>query len=289
MTDIVVTSFYYFTDLKDSRENMREQLLKMEDIKGLIHLAPEGINGMASGSAAKLQEFKNLLGTFPGLADLDYKDSICSQHPFPRWKVELKSQTILYKDEFVPKGERHRHLTPEEWHQLLHGDEAVTVLDTRNYYETKVGKFRDAIDPHIESFTDFADYLDKCELPKEQKTLIYCTGGIRCEKAILDMEQRGFENVYQLEGGILRYIEKYPNEAFEGECFVFDNRVAVDQELAPSETFWICPFCGDPGELRMECKQCKGEALICHSCSEELPVCSKNCAYHYRRLNKQLS
>ena len=286
MEEIIVTSFYQFSDISEVREEMQKKLAAIEEIKGLIHLTPEGINGMASGTAEKLDELRAALASYPHFDEIDYKDSVCAEHPFPRWKVELKEQTIFYKEGYVPNGENHSHISPEKWHELLTGEEPVTVLDTRNYYETRVGKFRQAIDPDIKVFTEFSDYLDNCDLPKDQTTLIYCTGGIRCEKAILEMEEKGFQKVYQLEGGILRYLEKYPNQEFDGECFVFDSRVAVDQELAPSQKYWLCPHCGEPGDLKMDCARCGEEALICKSCAEEKPVCSKNCAYHYKLQKK---
>lgn len=280
---MIVTSFFRFTDLSQVREEIRKRLLQLSGIKGLIHLTPEGINGMAAGTEAELQAMKEILESYPGLKDLDYKDSESPERPFPKWKVELKEQTILYKEKFRPTGEKHRHISPREWHQLLKSGQPLTILDTRNQYETRVGKFKEAIDPEIDSFTEFSDYLESCELPKDRTTLIYCTGGIRCEKAILDMEERGFENVYQLEGGILRYLEQFPHQEFDGECFVFDSRVSVDQKLKPSQKFWICPHCGDPGDLKLACEQCGEEALLCADCAPELPTCSKDCTYHWRR------
>lgn len=227
--------------------------------------------------------FRQVLESRPELAGMEYKDSYCEKNPFPRWKVELKGQVIQYMDKFRPKGE-HNHLSAAEWHALLKSDEEITVLDTRNRYETKVGTFRNAIDPEIDKFTEFTDYLDGCDLPKDRTTLIFCTGGIRCEKAILDMEERGFEKVYQLEGGILKYLEEFPDEEFQGECFVFDRRVAVDQNLDPSKQYWLCPHCGDPGQVEVNCAQCGETARICAKCEAEKPTCSKNCQYHYARV-----
>jgi UPF0176 protein len=284
---MIVTSFFRFVDLSQERIALRDQLRKIEGIKGLIHLTPEGINGMASGTEAELQAMKDILESCPKLQGLEYKNSECPERPFPRWKVELKDQTILYGDQFRPSGERHNHITPAEWHALITSDEPVTLLDTRNRYETRLGIFKDAIDPDIDSFTEFSDYLRDCDLPKDQTTLIYCTGGIRCEKAILDMEEQGFSKVYQLEGGILKYLEEFPEQEFEGECFVFDNRVSVDQKLQPSQRFWLCPHCGDPGELKIACEHCGEEARICADCASVLPTCSKDCTYHWRRLGSK--
>ncbi len=283
---MIVTTFFRFVDLsQEERQALRERLLELPGLKGLILLAPEGINGMASGTEAEISALRELLDSYPHFEGLEYKNSECPQRPFPKWKVELKDQSILYGDRFRPSGERHRHLTPKEWHALLKSKEPVTVLDTRNRYETRVGTFREAIDPDIDSFTEFSDYLENCDLPKDRTTLIYCTGGIRCEKAILEMEELGFSEVFQLEGGILKYLEEFPDEEFEGECFVFDSRVSVDQHLKPSQRFWLCPHCGDPGDLKLPCQQCGGDAHLCADCASVLPTCSKDCTYHWRRLN----
>jgi UPF0176 protein len=281
--NIIVTTFFLFVDLVEEKQDLRETLFALDDLKGLVLIAGEGINGMVAGTTEAIARFRETVENQPKLAGMEYKDSFCAKNPFPRWKVEIKNQVIQYLDKFRPKGE-HNHLSPADWHALLKSGEELTILDTRNLYETRVGTFKNAIDPEIDKFTEFTDYLDGCELPKEQTTLIFCTGGIRCEKAILDMEERGFENVYQLEGGILKYIEEFPDEEFEGECFVFDKRVALDQKLEPSKQYWLCAHCGDPGQVVMDCRRCGNPARICERCSSDKPTCSKDCQYHYNRL-----
>jgi UPF0176 protein len=280
--NIIVTTFFRFVDLVEEKEELREQLSKLDGLRGLILIAGEGINGMVAGTREDVGLFRETLESRTKLAGMEYKDSFCAKNPFKRWKVELKDQVIQYLDKFRPKGE-HNHLTPAEWHALLKSDQELTILDTRNHYETRVGTFKNAIDPAIEKFTEFTEYLDNCELPKDQTTLIFCTGGIRCEKAILDMEERGFEKVYQLEGGILKYLEEFPEEEFEGECFVFDKRVALGQNLEPSQKYWLCPHCGDPGQVRLDCHRCGEVAKICEQCAPAKPTCSKDCQYHYAR------
>ncbi|MFA5506844.1 MAG: rhodanese-like domain-containing protein [Vulcanimicrobiota bacterium] len=288
MSETVVTAFFLFEDLSADKLTLQEELLALDDMKGLVLIADEGINGTVAGSPQAVANFRSVLEKRTRLAGLEYKDSYCEKNPFPRWKVELKDQVIQYMDKFRPKGE-HNHLSAAEWHSLLHSGEELTVLDTRNRYEFRVGTFKNAIDPEIDKFTEFADYLDRCELPRDRTTLIFCTGGIRCEKAILDMEERGFEKVYQLEGGILKYLEEFPNQEFEGECFVFDRRVALDQNLEPSRQYWLCPHCGDPGQLEVDCAVCGGTARICDTCRPEKPTCCKNCQYHYHREKPPLS
>jgi UPF0176 protein len=219
--------------------------------------------------------------------DLIIKESSSTTPPFKRFKVKTREEIVtLGKPDILPLSSADTHLSPEEWHQALL-DEDVIVIDTRNWYETKLGKFKKAIDPELDEFQQWPEYLQKSELPKDKKILIYCTGGIRCEKAIVEMHNQGFENVYQLEGGILNYLQKYPEQSFEGECFVFDHRVAVDQNLQPSQKYKMCPHCGQPGETVISCLECESKAIVCEACRKEKAqnTCSKNCAYHYQRKN----
>jgi UPF0176 protein len=155
------------------------------------------------------------------------------------------------------------------------------IVDARNDYEYAIGKFKGAIDPSIKTFSEFPEFVKKGELPKDKKVMMYCTGGIRCEKALLEMEKQGYSDVYQLEGGILAYLQQFPEGNFEGECFVFDKRVAVDQHLQPSQTYHICPHCGNPGTLEVNCLACNKQAIVCYGCAKEErhKTCSKNCAY----------
>lgn len=160
------------------------------------------------------------------------------------------------------------------------------LLDTRNVYETAIGKFRGAVDPKLQKFSEFSDFVTASDIPKNKKVLMYCTGGIRCEKASLEMQRLGFEDVYQLSGGILKYLEEFPDGPFEGECFVFDHRVAVDKNLRPSKQYKLCPHCGNPGDKSISCRKCGAQAIICDGCAnnEYKVSCSKNCAHHLERV-----
>ena len=165
--------------------------------------------------------------------------------PFRRWKVVQRRETVT-SGPIGQSGSPARHLSPQEWHEMLQRPD-VMLLDVRNDYEIRLGTFRGAIDPQTSSFTQFADYVARLEVPKDQPILTFCTGGIRCEKAAPYLKAQGFSEVYQLDGGILNYMEHYPNGNFEGECFVFDDRVALDQNLQPSASYRRCPECGQPG------------------------------------------
>lgn len=245
-------------------------------MRGLVLVAPEGINGTVSGSSEVIALWKQHLTNQFG--NIIFKDSSAEGEVFRRWFVKLKPEIVTIKHEAVqPKG-RHHHLSPEEFHRVLQ-EEEVIVLDTRNDYEVAIGKFEGAIDPKLKKFHEFPEYVKQSGIPKDKKVLMYCTGGIRCEKALLEMEQQGYENVYQLEGGILAYLAKFPNGKFEGECFVFDHRVSVDQNLKPSSVYQLCPHCGDPGDVPVTCF-CGTQQKICAPCcaDEVKKTCSKMCA-----------
>ena len=220
-----------------------------------------------------------------------FKESESARAPFRRFKVDIRPEIVTLKQE-VPRPEQSpSHLPPKEWQAVLDSGEDVLVLDTRNWYETAIGKFKSAVDPKLAKFSEFPEYVEKLDTPKEKKILMYCTGGIRCEKAIFEMHKRGFNNVFQLEGGILKYLEEFPNRDFEGECFVFDHRVSLDQALQPSQQYALCPHCGDPAATLIPCVRCSTEAKVCEKCLKDpaFKTCSKNCAYHVRKgsRNKQ--
>jgi UPF0176 protein len=197
---------------------------------------------------------------------------------------------VKYRREIVTMGtpelvpyDPQDHISPQDWHEKL---KTHQILDVRNSYEVQIGKFQNAQDLEIEDFAEFPEKLQHSSLAKDQPTLIYCTGGIRCEKAILEMKRQGFENVSQLSGGILKYLETFGKDGrFEGDCFVFDYRVAVDGSLQPTDRYRLCPHCGQPTDHLVECRLCQQTRHVCESCiekDEHHVTCSKNCAHHSR-------
>lgn len=281
-----VTAFYKFTALPDlvSVRTAIEGSAKNLDIQGLVVLAQEGVNGTVAATPNNLLQFKTSLETLFG--PLVFKDSLTKKSPFRRFKVRLDQEIVALGDATVmPEKSNSTRLTPQEWEEFLNSKHDYFLVDVRNSYETALGKFKGAVDPKTDKFNQFPEYVRGLDIPKDKPVLMYCTGGIRCEKAAVIMEQAGFKNVYQLEGGILRYIEELPNKSFEGECFVFDRRVAVDQDLAPSKRYALCHYCGDPGSLAIECAKCGKGSVICEQCSvQHSPAtCSKNCDYHLKR------
>ncbi|OGJ55515.1 hypothetical protein A3D88_04650 [Candidatus Peribacteria bacterium RIFCSPHIGHO2_02_FULL_52_16] len=245
--DIAITACYAFFPIAESDvKGLHEELLafgKERGMKGLVLLAAEGINATVCGTSTAIVEWKDRMIALHD--DILFKDSASDKSVFRRWSVKIRPEIVAIKQADIHPAGEHRHLSPEEWH-TLQAKEDVVVLDARNSYEIAIGKFCGAIDPGIRHFRDFPAYLKKTDLPRHKKVMLYCTGGIRCEKAIIAMEKEGFSDVVQLKGGILAYLEKFPHAHFEGECFVFDQRVAVDQTLQPSKIFTLCTRCGDP-------------------------------------------
>lgn len=290
----VVSTFYRFVSLSPEQvEAIRRRLLEgatRENARGLVLLGSEGINGTIAGSAQAIGMIKELLLAVPEFSGLFFKDSHARKPPFRRFKIDLRREIVTLKADTSTPTKRNNHLTAAEWQKLIEsGDPDLLLVDTRNSYETQLGKFHGAFDPGITKFSDFRNVARSGVIPKDKKVLMYCTGGIRCEKAILEMQRAGYEKVYQLEGGILKYLEEFPCRAFEGECFVFDHRVAVDQQLQPSTRYGLCPHCGNPAEQPAPCAQCGTAQRVCEACRTvpERNTCSKNCAYHFRRAQRR--
>lgn len=236
MKEIVIASFYKFVDLLDY-ESMREPILaKMRDIgiMGTLILAHEGINGSFAGTREQMTLFYSYLHGYAPFADLNFKETFDGENPFEKAKVKIRKEIVTMGVTGVnPDVNANTYLDPEQWHQLIQ-DPEVILLDTRNGYEFQLGTFKNAINPDIENFREFPTYIEKhLHDKKDKKIAMFCTGGIRCEKTTAFMKEQGFEHVYQLHDGILNYIETIPENQslWEGKCFVFDDRVAVDQKL----------------------------------------------------------
>jgi UPF0176 protein len=238
MNQLVVAAVYKFVKLADSA-SLREPLLAQCDalgITGTLLLAEEGINGTIAGTRSGIDNILAYLRSDPRLGDLEHKESFAEHPPFYRMKVKLKKEIVTMGVPGIDPTERvGRYVKPEDWNALIR-DPDVLLVDTRNDYEVDVGTFKGAVDPRITTFREFPDYVKRNFDPEKQpRVAMFCTGGIRCEKASAYMLQQGFPEVYHLQGGILKYLENIPAERslWQGECFVFDQRVAVGHGLAP--------------------------------------------------------
>lgn len=233
---IVVAALYQFRDWPDYAQ-LKDKLYdhcQRNGVKGSLLIASEGINGTISGSRSGIDSTVDFLQNQLGFNDLEYKESYADFYPFHRLKISLKKEIVtLGINGIKPTETTGIHVEPEDWNNIIQ-DPTVLLIDTRNTYETDVGFFKDALDPRIETFREFPNYIqDHIDPKKHPKIAMYCTGGIRCEKASALLLNQGFDTVYQLKGGILNYFEKISSQdsLWQGECFVFDNRVTVDHHL----------------------------------------------------------
>lgn len=259
MTQIVAT-FYKFVNLPDFAQKQQPLLSHCQslDVKGTILLAPEGINGTIAASRQAIDSVLFFLRSDPCLADLEYKESYASTRPFERMKVRLKQEIVtIGLPEVDPNKQVGTYVSPQDWNNLIN-DPEVIVIDTRNDYEVSIGSFPKAQNPQTQSFRQFPDYVRQNLDPTQQKKVaLFCTGGIRCEKASSFMLSQGFQEVYHLKGGILKYLEEVPaaESLWQGECFVFDERVAVIHGLELG-THEICRSCGHPISEDDKCSRC---------------------------------
>lgn len=250
MPQIVVCALYKFVSLND-HEALREPLLALLDaerIRGTLLLAAEGINGTVAGSRAAIDRLQAWFAADTRFAGIDYKESLSETQPFYRTKVKLKQEIVTLGVEGIdPRRVVGTYVEPKDWNALI-SDPEVVVIDTRNDYEVEIGTFKGAVNPHTESFREFPDYVkNNLDPAKHKKVAMFCTGGIRCEKSTAYLKEQGFDEVYHLHGGILKYLEEVPEEdsLWQGECFVFDNRVTVDHRLQPGH-YQLCSACRAP-------------------------------------------
>jgi len=232
----VVAALYRFARLPQF-EALREPLLDQcvsFGIRGTLLLASEGINGTVAGTREGIDLLLAYLKAIPELAQLDHKESFCDELPFYRMKVKLKKEIVTMGVEGIdPQVTVGRYIEPKDWNALI-TDPDVLLVDTRNDYEVEIGTFKGAMDPNTTTFREFPEYVKtNLDPQKQKKVAMFCTGGIRCEKATAYMIEQGFDEVFHLKGGILKYLEEVPEaeSLWQGECFVFDNRVSVNHKL----------------------------------------------------------
>ena len=271
---LTVAALYHFA-LLDNLDQKRRGLLDICDkneILGTFLLAEEGINGTVAGGSEAINLVVDYICSWTEVEKIDVKFSESSARNFRRMKVKIKKEIVtMGTDNVDPLNESGEYIEPHDWNEFISQD-GVMLIDTRNNYEISMGKFKDAVNPNTDSFSDFpswADNLSNSE-DKPKKIAMYCTGGIRCEKATVYMKQVGFEKVYHLRGGILKYLEEIPETAsmWEGECFVFDDRVSLTHGLNEGE-YILCYGCQQPVsaydclsplyEEGVSCLQCYGK------------------------------
>lgn len=274
MSDIRVCALYKFVQLNDYQalRPTLQALLEHQHIRGTLLLAKEGINGTIAGSSDAIDALKAWFATDERFEGIDYKESSTDSQPFYRTKVKLKKEIVTLGVEGIdPRHVVGTYVQPKDWNALI-SDPDVVLVDTRNHYEVEIGTFKGAIDPHTDSFREFPSYVSaELDPAKHKKVAMFCTGGIRCEKSTAFLKEQGFEEVYHLQGGILKYLEEVPEteSLWEGECFVFDNRVTVDHQLQPGD-YTLCAGCRSPLSEQDRQHPLYEEGISCHHCHDQL-------------------
>ncbi len=275
MNQLVVAALYQFVELPDHR-TIRSPLLDTcmsHGLRGTLLLAEEGINGTIAGTREGINAVKQWLDADGRFDRLEYKESLMEAEgvPFYRMKVKIKKEIVtLGVPGISPKMRVGRYVMPEDWNALISDPETITI-DTRNDYEYEVGTFKGAINPETEAFREFPEWVaDNLDPKKHKKVAMFCTGGIRCEKSTSYLLEQGFEEVYHLKGGVLNYFEQVPHteSTWEGECFVFDNRVTVNHQLEPGE-FDQCHACRRPITKEDKTRPEFVMGVQCHHCVDE--------------------
>ena len=264
-----ILSFYEFCDLDVDKVTKNKKKIfetsKNNSILGTIILSIEGINGTVSGSSDSIDILNQLM------KDLGYKCnikfSVSEKKPFKRLKVKIQKEIVTFMNLGKSAKNTGTFIAPEDWDDFI-SNEDVKLIDVRNFYETVIGKFPKSIDPNTETFTDFIDYIDEeLSANKDQKIAMYCTGGIRCEKASSYMKDIGFNNIFQLEGGIINYLNKVEEDkgSWDGECFVFDERVSLkyNSEIGNYE---LCHGCRNPIDEKDKRSVYFEEGVSCPNC-----------------------
>ncbi|PKH59276.1 hypothetical protein CXF83_10635 [Shewanella sp. Choline-02u-19] len=270
MSKVVVCAMYKFVSLPEF-ENIQKPLLSVMEalgVKGTLLLANEGINGTVAGSQAAIDALLAWLSSQPGLDNIVHKLSFDDDMPFYRTKVKLKKEIVTMGVEGIdPNKVVGTYVKPKDWNALI-SDPEVLLVDTRNDYEVQIGTFKNALDPQTTAFREFPEYVKQNLDPaKHKKVAMFCTGGIRCEKSTAYLKEQGFDDVYHLEGGILKYLEEVKQEEslWEGECFVFDNRVAVNHDLEKGQ-YDQCNACRMPITVEEKASAQFEQGVSCPHC-----------------------
>jgi UPF0176 protein len=283
--DYRVLLYYCYSPIEDPeafREEHHRLCLRL-NLLGRIIVAHEGLNGTVSGLAADCEEYMRLVKADSRFAALEFKVDEVAAHTFQKLHVRVKPEIVHSSLHHTrPYELTGQHLSPQEFKALKDRDDVV-IVDVRSDYEYNVGRFKNAVTLDMENFRDFPERVEKLREFKDKKILTYCTGGVKCEKASAYLLEQGFENVYQLHGGIIKYGIEAGGEDFEGKCYVFDSRVTVDVNRVNPTVISQCHHCHTPSDRMVNCANphCNAHVPLCEACSQQLAgACSPACQEH---------
>ncbi|MEQ3644641.1 MAG: rhodanese-related sulfurtransferase [Paracoccus sp. (in: a-proteobacteria)] len=272
-TPLTVAALYHFARVADpaARQGPLLDLCRAQGLCGTLLLAPEGVNGTIAGPRAGILAVLDHIRAWPGFAGLDWKESAADAPPFARMKVRLKAEIVtMGQPDMDPATTTGHYVAPRDWNALIAAPDVV-VIDTRNDYEVQIGTFQGAVDPGTKSFRDFpAWWTDNAHRFQGKRIAMFCTGGIRCEKSTNYLISQGVDQVYHLQGGILKYLEDVPQKdsAWQGECFVFDQRVSLTHGLAQGR-HGLCHACRRPLAPEDRTRPEFEDGVSCHRCADE--------------------
>lgn len=283
----IVLLFYKLRKIShpDHEVKKHKEVCKALGLRGRVLIDDRGINGTVAGDERVIALYKDYMNKHRLFTNIDFKESESTFMPFPRLQVKKRKEMIAtHAKEDIDLGNRGKHINRDTFHKWLKQDEDIVIIDMRNDYEWEVGRFKGAIKPPVNKFYELKDHMDYYEKYKDKKVVMYCTGGIRCEPASAYFIKHGFdkENLYQLEGGIVKYGEKYGDEGFfEGKCFVFDDRITVPVNRTDTAVVvGTCYLCDTPCDMYRNCmnKHCNRLYLCCDECSEKMhTTCQESC------------
>ncbi len=279
-----IISYYQFNTISSPVDFCREQRGRCLalGLKGRIYVAREGINGTLTGSEKDLKAYRDFLVQITGFENTEFKDDACDSIPFERLVVKVRPEIVALRSSVAVdvKRDTGKFLSPREWKAVLESEEDYILLDVRNEYETQVGHFTGAVLPKLDNFYDFPQWLEETSIPKGKKVLMYCTGGIRCEKFSALMKNFGYKDVNQLRGGILNYAKEEQGKHFQGKCFVFDDRLTTEVNPAEKEPIGRCEITGAACDTFINCANfdCNRLFLCSEQGAQQLEgCCSEEC------------
>jgi UPF0176 protein len=263
-----VILYYKFQSIADPERFCKNHKHFCKDlgVKGRIYISDEGINGTLGGTPEQVQKYKDHLTALEGFEGIGFKSDSSDYLPFAKLICKTRDEIVALNEEADP-AEGGTYLEPDEWKQVMESDQEYVMIDVRNDYESEIGHFEGALTPQVENFYEFPEWLDNLKVDKDKKVLMYCTGGIRCEKFSVLMKERGWDDVNQLHGGILRYGKEEGGVHFKGKCFVFDDRLVVPVNERDMQPIAECKITGKPADTYINCANMQCNTLFV--CSEE--------------------
>ena len=282
-----VLSFYKFKKLKSLKKNklFLQKIFTDNDIKGTLIISSEGLNGAISGRSKNISLISKRIKRLFDIVNFDSENLSKSKfQPFHKPRIKIKKEVVPMGLNISAKNKKTNHIEPLQWNNLIK-DKNTFVLDARKPFEYEVGSFQKAVNPKVSHFREFPEYLNK--LDKKKPVAMFCTGGIRCEKASVYLNKKGFKNVFQLKGGILNYLKKIKKNQsmWKGECFVFDNRVSVKHNLTAG-SYFICGGCRNPVSPKDKMTKKYEEGVSCSKCYDTLTIAQKT---RFRMRQKQIN